>query len=375
MTTTDPAHGASAPGDDEMTTGELAADPRLGVTLRLVAGRSGVARPVKHARIQKAGRALAGDLTGVEPWRVQILGEAETIFFDAMTPVAQAEAARELFSLGLSCVVITDDHEPARALLSGAESSGTPLFVSSARSSRTISAIQTLLSDRFAPRTHVSGALVDVSGIGILLIGATGVGKSACALELVTRGHRLVTDDVVECDWRPPGVVFGAPPDLLEPADGAGGLAVQQIKDRFGAGATTGRKCIDIVLRLVRSKDGNGHEVPDGDARQFAILGTAVRALLVPVRAGTDLASIAESVAHNELLRRDEGADANEFMAALQQQLVTRGHLGGAFDPSTNSDGIHGASDEAGAAESGSAPQGERAPAVRWENPARNGKP
>src|SRR6185503_9341884 len=183
----------------EITAGQLASDERLGVRLKRVAGEAGLARPIRHPRIQKSGLALAGHYYGVVPTRVQVLGGTELSYLDKLDPNARGAATRAYFALGLSCVVLTRD-EPQKALVAAAEATGTPLFVSDNRSSRTINALHALLDERLAPQAKLHGVLVDVFGIGVLLLGKSGIGKSECALELVLRGHRLVADDVVQCD-------------------------------------------------------------------------------------------------------------------------------------------------------------------------------
>ena len=174
-----------------------------------VAGEAGLDRPLCHPRVQKNGLALVGHYHGVVPTRVQVIGETELSYLDSLTPDARSVAARGFLALGLSCVVVTGGKEPPRALVAAAEATSTPLFSTGARSSRTINALHAVLDDRLAPQTQLHGVLVDVYGVGILLLGKSGIGKSECALELVMRGHRLVADDVVRCDWRPPGLVFG----------------------------------------------------------------------------------------------------------------------------------------------------------------------
>src|SRR6185295_5735801 len=109
--------------------------------LRKVAGESGLERPIRHPRVQKSGLALAGHYHGVVPTRVQVLGETELSFLDSMGGEARSLAARGYFSLGLSCVIVTRNNEPPRALVTAAEATGTPLFVSESRSSRTINVL------------------------------------------------------------------------------------------------------------------------------------------------------------------------------------------------------------------------------------------
>ncbi len=306
----------------EITTGQLALDDRLSVRLRRIAGEAGLGRPIRHPRIQKSGLALAGHYYGVVPTRVQVLGGTELSFLDTLDAQKRSDAARAYFALGLSCVVLTRDGLH-KTLAHAAEATGTPLFVSDNRSSRTINALHALLDERLAPQTKMHGVLVDVFGIGVLLLGKSGIGKSECALELVLRGHRLVADDVVKCDWRPPGMVFGAPEDLLKHHIEIRGLGVLNVKAMFGVTSVNEHKRIDLVVRLLEwGEEGEPFDRLGIDDRYHHILGTPIRELVVPVRPGRDMGTILEIAARNELLRRAGSYAAKEFMSRLEGELA-----------------------------------------------------
>ncbi len=311
----------NAPAALEITTGQLARDERLSVKLRRVAGETGLDRPIRHPRIQKSGLALAGHYYGVVPTRVQVLGGTEVSYLDKLEHNTRGAAVRGYFALGLSCVVLTRD-DPHKTLVAAAEATGTPLFVSDNRSSRTINALHALLDERLAPQTKLHGVLVDVFGIGVLLLGKSGIGKSECALELVLRGHRLVADDVVKCDWRPPGMVFGVPEDLLKHHIEIRGLGVLNIKAMFGVTSINERKRIDLVVRLLDWNESETFDRLGLEDRYHHILGTPIRELVVPVRPGRDMGTILEIAARNELLRRAGSHAAKEFMSRLEGELV-----------------------------------------------------
>src|SRR5579883_3414344 len=189
--------GAPADAAPHLTVRQLLADSSLSIRLERRAGEAGLDRPLRHPRVQKNGLALAGHYQGVVPTRVQVLGETEVSYLDSLSNDARSVAARGFFALGLSMVVVAGGHEPARTFVTAAEATSTPLFTCEARSSRVINALHAVLDDRLAPTTTLHGVLVDVFGVGILLLGKSGIGKSECALELVSRHHRLVADDVV----------------------------------------------------------------------------------------------------------------------------------------------------------------------------------
>ena len=314
-----PEHGT------EIGVGTMAEDAHLGIELRRVAGEAGLDRPVRHPRVQKCGLALAGHFHGVVPTRVPVLGETELSYLESMGGDARSTAARGFFSLGLSCVVITRPGDPPRALSQAAEATATPLFVSSERSSRTINAIHALLDDRLAPTTQLHGVLVDVYGIGLLLLGKSGIGKSECALELVLRGHRLVADDVVRCEWRPPGMIFGGPADLLRHHIEVRGLGVLNIKDLFGVTSVNERKRIDVVIRLTEWSEKDEYDRLGVGGQVHTILGQGIRLLTVPVRPGRDMGSMLEIAARNELLRRAGKDSARSFIERVEATMRATG--------------------------------------------------
>jgi HPr kinase/phosphorylase len=308
----------------ELTVRQLVEDPQMAIDLRRVAGEAGLDRPLRHPRVQKNGLALAGHFHGVVPTRVQLLGETELSYLDSLSHEGRSVAARGYFSMGLSCVVVTGDHEPPKALATAAEATSTPLFTTTARSSRTINALHAVLDDRLAPHTRLHGVLVDVFGVGILLVGKSGIGKSECAMELVMRGHRLVADDVVLCDWRPPGLVYGQPAELLRHHIEIRGLGVLDLRQLFGITAVRERKRIAIVVRLCEWKDEEEFDRLGVEERFHVILGTPIRELRVPVRPGRDMGSIIEMAARNEMLRRDGAHTAHDFLEKIESHLSTR---------------------------------------------------
>jgi len=295
----------------------------LPIELTLLAGSAGLFRRITHSRIQKSGLALAGHYHGVVPTRIQILGETELSFLHQLSPAQREDAARGLFALELSCVIVTRGAKPPVELVNAAEASATPLMLSIERSSRTITAIHALLDDRLAPRTALHGVLVDVFGVGLLLEGSSSIGKSECALDLVLRGHRLVADDVVECDYRPPGIVFGQPADLLRHHIEVRGLGILNIKDLFGVTSVRERKRIDIVVKLVEWSADAQFDRMGIDDRFHTILGVPIRELVIPVRPGRNMGSILEIAARNQLLRDAGHHGAREFFQRIEGTLLT----------------------------------------------------
>lgn len=308
-----------------ITVRSLIDDPALGLNVRMVAGVGGLEREIAHPRIQKSGLALVGHMHGIVPSRIQVLGETELSYVESLPQQVQAEAARGLFSLGLACVLVTRGVDPPRPFSEEAEKSGTPLVVCAERSSVAITALHTLLDERLAPRARIHGVLVDVFEVGVLLLGKSGIGKSECALELVMNGHRLVADDVIECDYKPPGMIFGQPAVLLRHHIEVRGLGVLNIKDLYGVTAVRERKRIDLVVQLELWKgEGAAYDRIGLEDQHYEILGVPIRMVVLPVRPGRNMSSIIEIAARNELLRQAGHHPAREFVERIDSRL-TRG--------------------------------------------------
>lgn len=317
-----------------LTVRSLMADEGLGIELSLVAGAAGLDRPIMNTRIQKSGLALVGHFHGIVPTRVQILGQTELSFLHKLSREDRLLSLRGFFELGLCCVILTQGDQPFETNSSGigffpvpelaqcAEESGTPLLISAVRSSVTITALHALLDDRLAPRIRLHGVLVDVFGVGLLLVGSSAIGKSECALDLVMRGHRLVADDAVECDYRPPGMVFGAPAELLRYHLEVRGLGILNVKDLFGVTSIRERKRIDVVVKLVEWSKDTEYDRLGLDERYHTILGVKIRELVIPVRPGRDMASILEVAARNELLKNAGFHAAREFFGNVEGELL-----------------------------------------------------
>jgi len=312
-----------------ITVRELCESDGLGIELSVAAGASGLDRHIRSPRIQKSGLALTGHFHGIERSRIQILGVTEMSYLRGLSAAQCEQAVARFMALDLCCVVVTLSGEAmegnttaAEALVDQANELEVPLLLSPVRSSKTIVAIHALLDEQLAPRTRVHGVLIDVHEVGMLLLGASGVGKSEVALELIMRGHRLVADDVVDCHFRPPGMVFGAAADLLRHHLEVRGLGILNIKDLFGVTAVRDQKRIDMVVQLVARAKEDAYDRLGLEQRHHTILDVDIPELLISVRPGRDMASILEIAARNELLKRAGRDPAREFFGRLEGTLL-----------------------------------------------------
>jgi len=322
-----PAH--APPG---VTVRDLLEDRRLGLTVYVMAGHGGLSRTIAHPRVQKSGLVFVGHTHGLVPERVQILGETELSYLETLTHEQHMEAAHYLFSKKPGLVLVTRGAAMPAPFIDAADRSSTPLVVCAEETSYAITALHTLLDERLAPRTRIHGVLVDVFEVGVLLLGKSGIGKSECALDLVQRGHRLVADDVVECDYRPPGMVFGEPAPLLKHYIEVRGLGILDLKELFGVTAIRERKRIDLVVQLVEE----GAAEPNFDRlglekRAREILSVPIREVFLIVRPGRNTSSIIEMAARNELLRSSGKDSSVEMIDRIDRTLVRRPNESGSM--------------------------------------------
>ncbi len=297
--------------------------PDLGC-VRTCAGEAGLERVVTHPRVQKSGLVLVGHTQGIIATRVQVLGETEISFLEGLDPSTRDARVAFLFSLGFSLVVVTRGVAPLAELQKHANLTNTPLVVSSVRSSSTINILHGVLDRLLAPRATMHGVFVEVHGVGTLLMGPSGIGKSECALFLVERGHRLVADDQVLLTCLPNGAVIGAPAPLLRNHLEIRGIGILNIRDLFGATAVREEACVDLVVELCPFRDDEDYDRLGLDEVRAELLGQKLPKLRIPVRPGRDMGVILEMAARNQLLKREGVHGARRFIERLERGLAGR---------------------------------------------------
>jgi HPr kinase/phosphorylase len=295
----------------------LLAHPSLAPNHQVCAGASGLARSVAHARVQKSGLVFAGHLAGMDPKRVQIVGETEQSYLRTLTPEACRAHVAAFFGLAPALTVVTRGAEPHPELVREADRTGSPLVVLEARSSDAIQALHGALDELLAPRETVHGNLVEIHGMGTLLLGPSGIGKSECALFLVERGHRLVADDRVRLTRPPRGGVHGGPEPLLRHHMEIRGLGILDIRDLYGATAVRDEVAIELVVELCAWEDAQSDDRLGIDDVTHALLGVPVPLLRIPIRPGREMATLLEVAARNEQLKRRGRHGARAFLEGL----------------------------------------------------------
>ncbi len=313
--------GTSLFPDRSVAVGDLLAAPEVDGVLELISGRANLDRPIMRSRVQKSGLVLAGHMVGFSSTRVQVMGETEYSYFMSLDAEARRARAEALFALDLSLMVIARGVAAPRELLEVARATRTPLAVAEPRSSVTIRAIHSALDRIMAPTETVHGVLIDVHGIGTLLLGPSGIGKSECALFLVERGHRLVADDRVILTRLPNGGVSGRAPAPLRHHMELRGIGIVNARDLFGHTAVRDTKLVQLVVELSPWDESADYDRLGLDDEAHEILGIDIPMLRIPVQPGRNMAVILEVAARNQLLKLAGADPARDFIRSLHSSL------------------------------------------------------
>ncbi len=276
----------------------------LGLDMEVLEGNAGLGNQISSPRIQKLGLALAGFTGYLHPGRVQVMGASEMNFLAMLDTHASKAAIGRLRGLGISCIVITRGLNAPVELLELARMERIPLLRTAAQSSVLISKITEYLESRLAPRTTIHGVLMEVFGLGVLLLGPSGIGKSECALELILRGHRLVSDDSVVITCRRPGRLVGEGGERLKHHIELRGLGIIDIRELFGISATGCSQNLDFAVRLERWKPDAEYDRLGVDQSEIEFLGISIPLIEMPVAPGRNVAALVEVAARIQLLRR-----------------------------------------------------------------------
>ena len=267
--------------------------------------------------IHRPSFALTGFMENYLSERIQILGETELLYLQLLGEADQHNSIARLFTEQLCCIIVTKGLDVPKDLVPLAEQNSVPIFRTPLSTTPFIHSLTTHLENVFAPMTQVHGSLVDVYGVGLLILGRSGIGKSEIALDLVERGHRLVADDVVEI-VRHRDVLIGRGGEHLRHFMEIRGLGIINVMDIFGIRAVRIQKRIEVVVRLDEWDATKDWERVGLDEQTTDILGVPVRQLVIPIYPGKNITVISESIALNHMLKV-YGIDAAK---SLDKRLV-----------------------------------------------------
>ena len=303
------------------TVGQLYQAKARALRFRLTGGVNGLENRITSARIQKLGLALSGYVDYLQPGRVQFVGHSETRFLSTLGEERRIQALRRPFDLSLCCIVVTSGLEPPVELVACAKEYAVPILSTPVSSSRAIDEITEFLEEKLAPATTIHAVLMEVFGMGVLIVGKSGIGKSECGLELVMRGHRLVSDDLVVVRRQGSDRLSGSGPDHLRFHMEIRGLGIISIKDLFGISSVSGQTEVDLAVELVHWREHRDADRVTLEDRRFELLETSVPLITIPVASGRNVATLAEVAVRIHLLRKQGYHPSGTFFEELERKL------------------------------------------------------
>lgn len=294
--------------------------------LEVISGEAGLKRPITVTELYRPGLEMAGYFAYHPKERVQILGRTELSFYEGLTPAEKKDRMVRLCDPQTPCICVSRGMDVPEELIEASEASGTAVLRSNWSTSMLSSRLTGFLENRLSPTTTIHGVLVDVYGVGMLITGSSGIGKSETALELVKRGHRLIADDAVEIIQTPDHILYGKAPELIRHLLEIRGVGIINVMTLFGAGAIRNEKKITIVVRLENWQEDKQYDRLGLDEELTKILDTELPLVTIPVRPGRNLAVIIEVAAMNFRLKR------MGYNAALQFTNKLTASIGEDFD-------------------------------------------
>jgi HPr kinase/phosphorylase len=309
----------------QINVAELFKQIRRKLKLKWIAGFDGGNKILTSNTVTKPSLALIGHLNFVHPNRVQVLGCAEMDYLRDLSIIAMQQAINNLFSTDLAAVVVANGEKVPPELIKAAENTNTPLFASPMQSPEMMELLSHYLAMATADSTSFHGVFMEVQGFGVLIKGDAAIGKSELALELISRGHRLVADDIVDFYRISPERVEGRCPELLQDFLEVRGLGVLNIRALFGDSAVKPTKPLDLIIQLEHADKLKSFELDRLSAKtQYElILDTNISKVSIPIAAGRNIAVLVEAAVRNHMLLI-RGINATQQFTKRQKQLMLK---------------------------------------------------
>jgi HPr kinase/phosphorylase len=305
----------------QLTVGRLL--ERLGTSLQLehVEGTDGLDRVIENPDVSSPGLAVAGYVERFPAWRLQVLGETEIMYLRSLDPEVRRRHLTTFFSFPIPCVFITKGQAPTPDLVELAAKAGIAIIRSQLKTNEFYTRIKPWLEEEFAPTTNLHGSLADVFGVGLLMVGRSGIGKSECVLDLVERGHRLVADDLVMARRRGTDVLIGRGHELQRHHMEIRGVGLVDIPSIFGVRAVRQQKRIEVVVQLEEWDQEAAVDRTGLETETTRILDVELPKVRVPLNPGKNITVIAEVIALNHLLKYSGIDPAERFNERLMRQM------------------------------------------------------
>lgn len=289
--------------------------------LRLIAGATGLQRKIREGAVNRPGLALAGFYKYFADKRLQIFGSAETNYLHSLSEKLQRARVRTLFEAGIPGAIFARSLNPPPVLLEEAEESCIPIFKCPMVTMRLVNRATFMLEADFAPAINEHGSMVDIRGIGVLIRGSSGIGKSECVLSLLDRGYSLVADDLTKIRLVNGYELLCTSPDISRGHMEVRGIGIINVVSMFGVAAIRNEKVLNIVVTLMEWEKVEDVDRLGIDRQFYGILGLKVPHVVIPVRPARDIARLVEVAAFDQKLKSMGHNAALEFNRRLIQTM------------------------------------------------------
>ena len=302
---------------------QLYQETRRKLKLTWVAGKAGADNLLTSETVSKPSLALIGHLNFVHPNRVQVLGCAEMDYLRGLNDEDLDLSIKNLFSTDLAAIIVSNGEKVPEALSNAADKARTPLLASPIRSPELMDSLGHYLTQAFAESTSAHGVFIEVQGFGVLIKGSPAIGKSELALELISRGHRLVADDIVDFYRISPERIEGRCPPLLQDFLEVRGLGILNIRALFGDSAVKPTKPLDLIIQLEMADTLAPQNLDRLEIKsQYEnVLGLRVQKVVIPVAAGRNIAVLVEVAVRNHMLLLRGVNGTKQFMERQSREL------------------------------------------------------
>jgi len=290
--------------------------------MTLISGNDGLGRYIREPTVNRPGLALAGFIKYFASKRIQVIGSAEATFLKSLSESQRQARYHQLFAHKIPCLVFCRKINPDNALLKAAQETKIPVFKSSLITMKFINLATLALEMMFAPHGIEMGSMVDIMGVGVVIRGESGIGKSECVLELIERGYSLVADDVTQVSLMDGREIVGTCPRLTMDHMEVRGIGIINVAMMFGIKSIRTEKRVDLVVTLKAWDDTEDVDRLGDEEQHVKIMGIELPHIILPVRPGRNLARLVEVAAFQTKLRLTGHNSAKELDQRLIAQMV-----------------------------------------------------
>lgn len=307
--------------EHSLCVGDLISDIRKKLGLELITSCGESDKRIHEKEIQRPGLALTGFFDHFHEQRIQIFGNTEIAYLNTLDASSRERVLKKLFSLDIPCLLVTNGNDIPKEMLECATSYGLDVIRSNLATTTVIERLREYLSDRLSPRTLIHGTLVDVYGIGTLITGRSGIGKSEVALDLVARGHRLIADDVITVTRKAEDIIVGKGNKALGYHMEIRGAGIVDVQSIYGIRAVRKQKRIEVQVELVDWDNTETYERTGLKEKTIDILGETIPLITLPIYPGKNISMIVEVIAMDQLLKFFGHHTARRFNVKLRRKI------------------------------------------------------